>query len=829
MKERQKITKSYLLLSVLAFIIIISIFIFVVPANAGVSPDVGRAIGDTANGTSAIIGETNLRFVSASGFPIPNGTIKSNWADSHIVIPFKEPFDSSRYEDKLVEGEYKVERVVGNTTFTTLIYFISPKLDVKTKVCGEEFSWVTKGDNMTFEADTNLWLITGTLLNNVTYKLIGPDGVQLHTVGNVSLSNIPVDYDGKNFTPPINTTGLKTDVYTLSIETDPDTNNGLDAEGSSVSFEVRSIGVTIEAEPKEQTVTKDIVFSIYTTPHANITLNVTWGMESKVWFRDDVGDIKKGKGGHNASGVSDKNGDFKAVAYSTDTGAYKITATEHGCSKENTTRSITTDSTWVKITPFEAEVSTDKDIYHIGEDVKITGSADAGDYVTIKVDGAVIGVELLTVDNKFSHIWKTEDKSPGSYKIAIWVTPPSDPETDLPDASVDIILLRGGLFAKPSADFVALDDDFVIEGTVPGRDRVDILTIAPKGGGGKGFDPDDILAETDGKLDAPGLTYSTCGVDTDGKFKTEKIKVSKKVDTGMYLIAVLNYGRDGEWGNSGNDSLLKVIGCPLCGKCRMEYLNLTIKTTDQILNITKYCTINAAGSDDLLDIATIKVEEGFVTLDPVEDVPLGSVFEVEGITNRKVGESIIVTVEGLGADAPKLKPKIADVKPDDKNFYNKFSVSFDTVTARIGKYIVTADDGDGHTDTTTVNILMAVEPAVTVSAAPTPVPVTAAEPEGISKGAGEGITPTPTSIPIPASKTGDELMEEFEEDVFHQALPGLIISSVWFIVMILLAVWVYRDAKAREKNGLLWLIIVILLGIIGLIIWFIVRPKEKKK
>jgi len=189
MKEKGKIIKSYQLLSVLAFIIIISIFIFIVPANAGVSPDVGRSIGDAANGTSAIIGETNLRFVNATGFPIPNGTIKSNWADSHIVIPFKEPFDSSRYEDKLVEGEYKVEGAVGN--ITTIIYFVSPKLDVKTKVYGEDFDWVTKGANITFEADTNLWVIKGEKPpNNITYKLLDPNGVPLHEVNGVSLTNI---------------------------------------------------------------------------------------------------------------------------------------------------------------------------------------------------------------------------------------------------------------------------------------------------------------------------------------------------------------------------------------------------------------------------------------------------------------------------------------------------------------------------------------------------------------------------------------------------------------------------------------------------------------
>lgn len=47
---------------------------------------------------------------------------------------------------------------------------------------------------------------------------------------------------------------------------------------------------------------------------------------------------------------------------------------------------------------------------------------------------------------------------------------------------------------------------------------------------------------------------------------------------------------------------------------------------------------------------------------------------------------------------------------------------------------------------------------------------------------------------------------------------------VWFIIWILIAIWVYKDAEKRGKSGALWLIIVILLGIIGIIIWLVVRP-----
>jgi geranylgeranylglycerol-phosphate geranylgeranyltransferase len=50
---------------------------------------------------------------------------------------------------------------------------------------------------------------------------------------------------------------------------------------------------------------------------------------------------------------------------------------------------------------------------------------------------------------------------------------------------------------------------------------------------------------------------------------------------------------------------------------------------------------------------------------------------------------------------------------------------------------------------------------------------------------------------------------------------------IWFIITILLCVWVYQDAKARGESGVLWLIVILIAGIIGLIIWLIVRPKKK--
>lgn len=59
---------------------------------------------------------------------------------------------------------------------------------------------------------------------------------------------------------------------------------------------------------------------------------------------------------------------------------------------------------------------------------------------------------------------------------------------------------------------------------------------------------------------------------------------------------------------------------------------------------------------------------------------------------------------------------------------------------------------------------------------------------------------------------------------------GLLLAAIWliFVVAIVIidvaiAVWVYRDARERGMEAALWLLIVILTGLIGLIIYLIVR------
>ena len=58
--------------------------------------------------------------------------------------------------------------------------------------------------------------------------------------------------------------------------------------------------------------------------------------------------------------------------------------------------------------------------------------------------------------------------------------------------------------------------------------------------------------------------------------------------------------------------------------------------------------------------------------------------------------------------------------------------------------------------------------------------------------------------------------------IFSVLIVGLVIA-------ILLCVWVYRDAESRMMNGGLWLIIVLISGPVGLLVYLIVRGETRRE
>jgi antibiotic biosynthesis monooxygenase (ABM) superfamily enzyme len=62
---------------------------------------------------------------------------------------------------------------------------------------------------------------------------------------------------------------------------------------------------------------------------------------------------------------------------------------------------------------------------------------------------------------------------------------------------------------------------------------------------------------------------------------------------------------------------------------------------------------------------------------------------------------------------------------------------------------------------------------------------------------------------------------------------GLFIWKILAVAMLILypvsLIWAYRDAERRGKEGLLLTLLVAITFVIGLLVWFVVRPERQEK
>ncbi|MFO8110760.1 MAG: hypothetical protein R6U17_09640 [Thermoplasmata archaeon] len=74
-----------------------------------------------------------------------------------------------------------------------------------------------------------------------------------------------------------------------------------------------------------------------------------------------------------------------------------------------------------------------------------------------------------------------------------------------------------------------------------------------------------------------------------------------------------------------------------------------------------------------------------------------------------------------------------------------------------------------------------------------------------------------------------------QEEVAFGLAGGLcfVVFILPLIIWIAIGIWMYKDAKKRGENAVLWLIVGLIAGLIGLIIWMVIRPDmaevEQKK
>ena len=236
---------------------------------------------------------------------------------------------------------------------------------------------------------------------------------------------------------------------------------------------------------------------------------------------------------------------------------------------------------------------------------------------------------------------------------------------------------QGNVTAEQVSDVVALGDNYRVSGTCYGSDHVALVVISPHGGEGTGIDGA-----------KPGYVIYNLSVE-DHEF-SKRIPVDEGADTGVHYALVLSTGINKIYDGLETGDLAEGLSS--------KYGDLAHKNQVQLLSIIMDATIDEAGSDDILWIATVKIETPYVHLYPIESVSIGEILEVTGGTNREEGTPIFITVEG----PVELTPQIAIVEN------GTFSAGFDTNDAVPGVYAVTADDGDGHTDEATVNIVASV-------------------------------------------------------------------------------------------------------------------------
>ncbi len=96
-------------------------------------------------------------------------------------------------------------------------------------------------------------------------------------------------------------------------------------------------------------------------------------------------------------------------------------------------------------------------------------------------------------------------------------------------------------------------------------------------------------------------------------------------------------------------------------------------------------------------------------------------------------------------------------------------------------------------------------------------------PSGVNNDHIERMPCLASMVPLLAARTW--LPQQEEAFVLGTCIA---IYGAIFLMWILIAVWVYRDAKERGMEAGIWVLIVLLIGVIGLVVYFIVRSDKPK-
>jgi PGF-CTERM protein len=613
----------------------------------------------------------------------------------------------------------------------------TPSIPLDLKVDEKKVSSIAVGSDLKVDtAGINLFD-----QDKVDLAIIGPDGQVKVDVNDQIFTGITVT-TLKGYGDRINTDDWKIGDYTFQIKTKPEYACGLDAESSRKDLRIIKGEVAIEADTTSTVELKTVKLTV--TGVADDKIKVE-GDSPDVVFKEGMDDTPTKINDTDTTPwfyqYIDSDGIRKYAVEFKDTGSYTMTVTVIGGPRD-------TDYDTVDITVLEKEVEFDMpSSVVIGEKITIKGTATSGTYVWVYVDDKPYQPlrKLVIEDGEFSkEVTSTEVgmNVPGTVRLKAWIDcdkiadqPAGTCDLDgphptkTPDGEFAVLLSRPELTAELSTAVVALEDDFTVSGTAKGSREVQMLSIPPKGGGGKS-----LLTK-----DKTGLSPRKASVSTTDDTFIKKLSVQEDATSGYYDILVLSSGMDEIWGMTGKSALYGPNGA-LKEKYGIEDIengDIGTKTPGEIIDIFDDL-VTSPGSDDLMWQGRLKVEEAYVRLDPITAPAAGEPLVVSGTSNRKDGYPIVVTCKG----EEELTPVTAKIGN------GTFEATFDTIGAPTGEYLVKADDGDGHTDEVEVFITGAgvaeikeeVEEEITATPAPTLAPTPAPAPTA---------APTPEATPKP--------------------------------------------------------------------------------
>jgi len=715
-----------LLSIVLTGIMVMSVFTAWVPAAMSACTTAGGAnaneqeVAATAI-TEIYIGET----VNITG--LINGSVVFSRTDPDNTFSISRTGTYARKKITTADvattetGNYNMSYDSGTNSATVLIE--NPVLDIDlVDANGISITSVTKGTAVTI--DTSACNMRSNAVLKVKYR--DPTGYTTtdDTVTYANLSNYQLD-----------TTDWRTGEHEIWVETVEECSYGLDLTSATETVTVYEAEITAEADNDNPVVNDEVLFTIQAPPYT--FFNGTFSKCGNIETTNKQNNIEVGNnwtcGAADATfdATTDENGQFKFVLIFNESTTYTLevwfgAATYAAASTDNK------DKLEVDVNDNEVELDHPA-LVTIGAEFTIEGTALAGTTVDLSIDdfvdtgGDLDDIEIGT-DGTFSVEIDTTDtampsalKIPGSVRIEAFVdrdqaAADEDTSDEDADGSSVLLLILGTLAAELSTNSVASGDEFTLSGTAPGTTDVQILTVPPKGGGG------DPLTGTGALGLDVGLTLNEASVRDDDTFE-EDLEVHDDADTGTYLVAALSPGRDGNWGNTGQDDIIFGLGVYLgfdvtdANFVTDVVASLQTKSMDDIVAIL-VDFLGGAGSGDLYVVIPVVVEEQKLTIDtPIADCPVGDDLVITGTSNREAGRVIMVTVKG----PVELTPQTAIVAN------GTWTATFDTSSAEVGVYTVKADDGD-KTVTVSVNVV--------TEAVPTEEPT-------------ETVTPDVTDVPLP--------------------------------------------------------------------------------